>query len=460
MRYPRAGQPGEPPAVDPALYQRDDLRAAIARHDFGTVYQVLRDEVGLSQRRIASLTGQSQSEVSEILSGRQVLMYSVLRRIVTGLEIPPEMAGLGWHGQERSGAYPEQVRVADSEEAENMLRRHLLAQGGIAITGTAVAKLGEFLAELPGPSAVLLPAQLTQVHVTQVQSVTRRLAEAENRAVCTPEILSAGAAWASRLLNVPGADAVKRALKVAVAELHVEAGWAAFYTELAYQRTLYHYAQALDLAIETGDAYLQAITLRYSGMASAEQGHPNDGLKMLQCAQVAAWKIPRAEERAVVVGETGRAAVEATGLANAASVLTQLGDHSTAVTWLAKSRELWTPNRADPFGDLDRPAAELEIRRGRLDRAERLASASLRRWQGGSPISQTLSGAVLATVHVRAGGSDSLGLAHTTITEVAKLRSARTRRRLLPLADALNARSGPDARDLARQARQVATTRL
>lgn len=459
MSHSRAGQTGDPPAIDPVLYQRDDLRAAIARHDFATVYQVLRDEVGLSQRRIATLTGQAQSEVSEILSGRQVLVYSVLRRIVTGLDIPPELAGLGWHGPDGSGAYPEQVRVADSEEAENMLRRHLLAQGGIAITGAAVAKLGEFLAELPGPSAALLPAQLSQVHVTQVQSVTRRLAEADNRAVCAPELLSAGAAWAGRLLTVPGADPVKRALKVAVAELHVEAGWAAFYTELAYQRTLYHYARALDLATEAGDAYLQAIILNYGGMASAEQGHLNDGLKMLQCARVAAWNIPRAEERAVVVGEVGRAAVEATGLANAATVLTQLGDHDTAGTWLAKSRELWTPTSADPFGDLDRPAAELEIRRGRVDRAEQLASASLRRWQGGSPISRTLSGAVLATVHVRAGGSDGLGLAHNTITEVARLSSARTRRRLLPLADALDARSGTDARDLARQARRVATTR-
>ncbi|MGH3906406.1 MAG: hypothetical protein ACRDTE_19840 [Pseudonocardiaceae bacterium] len=32
-----------------------------------------------------------------------------------------------------------------------MLRRHLLAQGGVAITGAMVTKLGELLTELPGP---------------------------------------------------------------------------------------------------------------------------------------------------------------------------------------------------------------------------------------------------------------------------------------------------------------------
>lgn len=47
-----------------------------------------------------------------------------------------------------------------------MLRRHLLALGGVAITGATVTKLGELLAELPGPSPAQLPAQLSSVHVT------------------------------------------------------------------------------------------------------------------------------------------------------------------------------------------------------------------------------------------------------------------------------------------------------
>ncbi len=56
---------------------------------------------------------------------------------------------------------------------------------------------------------------------------------------------------------------------------------------------------------------LQATVLNAAGLATREHGHPNDGLKMLQFGLVKAWDIPRDEQRAVVVGESGRAAVEA-----------------------------------------------------------------------------------------------------------------------------------------------------
>lgn len=50
--------------IDPALFERADLRAALAGHDIGAVYRALQDR-GISQRRIAALTGQSQSEVAD-----------------------------------------------------------------------------------------------------------------------------------------------------------------------------------------------------------------------------------------------------------------------------------------------------------------------------------------------------------------------------------------------------------
>ena len=50
-------------------------------------------------------------------------------------------------------------------------------------------------------------------------------------------------------------------------------------------------------------------------------------------------------------------------------------------------------------------------------------------------------------------------LAHNAITAATKLSSDRVRKRLLPLADELDARRDGDYRELARMARQVATTR-
>ena len=62
---PAAGS--EPPSIDPRLYDRPEVRPILAERDIGGLYRALND-AGVPQRRIAELTGQSQSEVSEILS--------------------------------------------------------------------------------------------------------------------------------------------------------------------------------------------------------------------------------------------------------------------------------------------------------------------------------------------------------------------------------------------------------
>jgi len=82
-----AGSEKPTPPIDPALYHRDDMRPVLAVHDIAGLYQLLK-AAGLTQRDIARLTGQSQSEVSEILTGRQVLSYDLLVRIAEGLAIP------------------------------------------------------------------------------------------------------------------------------------------------------------------------------------------------------------------------------------------------------------------------------------------------------------------------------------------------------------------------------------
>ncbi|MGH3935150.1 MAG: hypothetical protein ACRDS1_09275, partial [Pseudonocardiaceae bacterium] len=314
------------------------------------------------------------------------------------------------------------------------------------------------LATLPGPAPVPLPSQLSYVHVGQVRGLTQRLGEAGNTCGADPAVLSAAAAWAEQLLAVPGVKPVRRALMVAVAELHIEAGWAGFDTG-RYHRAVHHFTAALELATQAGDAYLQSTALNYAGMATVEHGHPDDGLKMIQFSLVKAWDIPHDDQRAVVVGVSGKAAREACAREEAATALADLGKLDAAEAEMAKSRQLWLPTRADRYGDLDRPAALLALRQGRLDAAESLAAASVRRWEGISQSSRTHSSIVLATVHVRAGEPGGLPLAHGAITAVPKLSSVRVRQRLIPLAAALAARPGTDAQDLSRMAHQVAAVR-
>jgi len=455
---PAAGS--EPPSIDPALYQRDDVRAVLAVHDITALYRALKG-VGLTQRQIAELTGMQQSEVSEIVAGRKVMAYDVLVRIAEGLRIPRKLMGLSYGN---SGAYGEGGTVPSAEEVAEMLRRHLIALGPIAaVASNPLARLVELLehVELPGISPVPLPSRLFGGHVVQVRNLARRLHEAAFVSGSDPEVSTGAATWASRLLDVPGSDAVRKALMVAVAQLHIEAGWAGFDAGL-YDRAMVHYARAVELSIKAGDAYCQAVALSWAGLGTVEHGHTNDGLKMLQYAGVTALGIPSdPDPSTMVIGEGSRAAVQASVQSSAAPAYDRLGSPALADADLTKARELWTPTPADinVGGDLDRPAACLELARGRLDVAEPFAVASVRRWEGVSQVGRTQSAVVLATIHVRAGEPRGLQLAHGAITSAARLTSARVRKRLEPLVAALEARRGSDAEQLARMARQVAATR-
>ncbi|MGH3802499.1 MAG: hypothetical protein ACRDTD_20710 [Pseudonocardiaceae bacterium] len=407
--------------------------------------------------------------MADIFSGRRGLVenHRVLRRITGGLDIPPEMMGLSWWGPDGSyhgpdSDYPEGVTVADTPKgvSAEMLRRHLIALGGVALAGQPIKHLGELL-ELPStaPGPVPLPSRVFQVHVVKVRDLTQRLRDRSRAYGSDPEVSSAAVVWAQRLLGVPGAEPVTRALLVAVAELQIHAGYAGFDAGL-YERAMYHCARALELATRAGDAYLQAVALNFAGMATVEHGHPDEGLKLLQCAQAKAWDIPPGDERAVAVGAGTRAAVEACALADSAFALDLLGERAAADRALGKSRQLWIPGRTDASGDLDMVGARLELARGRLDAAEPFAVMSVRRWEGVSnQRARTAAGIILATVHVRAGERDGLRLAHGAITQVTKLSSVRARQQFLtPLAVALEARAGSDAQQLARMTRQVIAT--
>ena len=75
--------------IDPALWRRADMRAALAARDIAGVFKLLQ-RTGVSQRHIAALTAQSQSEISEILAGRQVSSYDLLLRIADGRIVDDE----------------------------------------------------------------------------------------------------------------------------------------------------------------------------------------------------------------------------------------------------------------------------------------------------------------------------------------------------------------------------------
>ncbi|MGH3814989.1 MAG: hypothetical protein ACRDUV_21515 [Pseudonocardiaceae bacterium] len=350
---------------DPAMFAGEAMRTALAARDVTLVYRLLY-EGGVAQREIARRTGQSQSEVSDILRGRKVRDVTVLERIVDGRGIPRAWMRLAGVAGSEDGAYGEEGTVADPPEEviAEMFRRHLPGAGcdrrGGRCCGGRVGRVAR-----PGAGAVAVSARLHPCRAGAGLDPSARRDRQHLRR--RPGGAQRAAAWAEQLLGVPGAEPVRRALKVAVGERHIEAGWAGFDTG-HYHRAVQHFMAALELATEARDAYLQATALHFAGMATVEHGHPDDGLKMIQFSLVKVWDIPRDEQRSVVVSNIGRAAVEAGARADAATALAHLGFLDAADVEVAKSRQMWLPTRADRYGDLDRSAALLALRGGTAGR--------------------------------------------------------------------------------------------
>src|SRR5262245_24610845 len=95
---PRARPPRAPEPINPEAWLQPDMREALAQRDIVALYRILQ-RFGVSQRRIAALTQQSQSEISEILHGRRVESYEVLVRIAYGLGVPRGWMGLAFIDQ-------------------------------------------------------------------------------------------------------------------------------------------------------------------------------------------------------------------------------------------------------------------------------------------------------------------------------------------------------------------------
>src|SRR5215217_4260031 len=152
-------------------WEHPEMRAALAAREISSVYRLLRRE-GTSQRQIAAMTGQSQSEVSEILKGRQVMAYDVLTRISAGLGVPRGYMGLAY-----DEATAMTVGAADgrqAEESEAVKRRKFLAHAAQITMGAAVFGPSAN-AWAASPARTPAPGRIGLTDVRQIEAATRAL---------------------------------------------------------------------------------------------------------------------------------------------------------------------------------------------------------------------------------------------------------------------------------------------
>ncbi|SEP53849.1 helix-turn-helix transcriptional regulator [Amycolatopsis saalfeldensis] len=431
-------------------WEQADMRAALAAREVSSVYRLLRKH-GVSQRQIAAMTGQSQSEVSEILKGRQVMAYDVLTRIADGLGVPRGYMGL---------AYDETtaIRVVGSsggqqaEEDESVKRRRFLAHAAQVTMGAAVfgPESGTWSS---GPARTPAPGRIGMTDVRQVEAATRALRSLDYQyggGFCRDAVV-AQLSWGQQMLESNSTELVKSRLFVALADLHSLAGWTSFDTGLM-DSARGHFANALDLA-KQGDSHpLVANVLYRMGRVYLHQDAANDALKLFQLGQIAAQ-------------ESGSELAVAVLCANEAWAYALMGNEDRAMKLLGRSKdefaradlanaESWVKffNETDVYamtGTVHTVLAQKNVEHTKY--AIPALTRAVESYTDDMARSKAFMLSALATNHLLEGDIDhGVKVGGKAIDCAESIKSERVKDRMRPLqAEAERRRNNVDARDLA-----------
>lgn len=266
--------------IDPAVWQEPEIRSVLRARDIGAVYRQLKRR-GVSQRRIAGLTGQSQPEVSEIMNGRQVMAYDVLSRIADGLGVPRGLMGLAYDSP-RVASWG--VKTEGDSDVERRGFIGLVAKA--AMVGLSGAELDRIRVVSQATPA---PGRIGDADVSNLEN-TVRFFRAQDDQFGGGSVKSAVVGhleWATAMLDSPAADDVRGRLRCALADLHSLAGWVSFDTG-AHEQANRHFANALVLAKESKEHALAAKVLFQMGRVYLHQKESESALKIFQLGQLSA----------------------------------------------------------------------------------------------------------------------------------------------------------------------------
>lgn len=256
-------------------------RHAIARRDITTVFRILR-EAGVTQVSIALATGQKQSEVSEIIAGRQVQSVALLERVADGLGIPRGWMGLAYApGRASVHPTPDESKTEDGSKA-NLLRHAASVLWGKPIFGYANPIRFE---DTPTP----VPRRIGMRDVEQVAATTGRLGQLARDLGGVPltDALTSHARISEALLGADMCEPVRRQLLIALADAHGDAASAAWDAGLR-ARSREHFIRGMDCAGAGCDVLRAVISLDGLGRLELDNAQPNEALKLFQLGMAAA----------------------------------------------------------------------------------------------------------------------------------------------------------------------------
>lgn len=424
--------------IDPELWDTTEARRALADRDVTTIYRILRD-AGVPQRRIAELTGQTQSEVCEILSGRKVKQYDTLLRITQSLGIARGAVGMSYGGYHQ--CWEDDAPNLDEEVSVDVLRRDVMALGTLATFGAVPVFAQRLDDDAARPAGEIpMPSRIGRSDVTEIEERTEQLRAAARAAGGQARAASAAAVYYRRLSKSAATDEVRRSLGSALAELDELAGWCCF--DAGYDRhAVWHYRTAIDIAHRVDDHRRVVTALQAAGIVDAHARRHDDALKLYQIAQ---WKLRDVDDPDL----------DAWLHAVSANALAALG-HERAPEEIARARDGWQNRGATDRADQSYQSAIVYARLGRYDLVEQL-TATVNGAGRQRPVG-VFAKILRATIHVRTGEPRGTLLAASAIDAAEGVRSLRARERLGMLERALSTRGDGDSADLIRRAREVRT---
>lgn len=250
-------------------------RHALAHRDITAVFRILRD-ADVSQTRIAHATGQRLSEVSEIISGRQVQSVALLERIADGLGVPRGWMSLAYDPD----LVPEPV-APDDAEAEDERPNNLLLHAATLLCGEPVFGAAEPIRIQHTPTPV--PRRIGPADIEQVATTTERLCQlvGDLGGIPMTAALTAHTRASETLLGADMREPVRPQLLLALSDAHRAAGHAAEdagLLDLARQ----HHSRAMDCAGAGGDLRRAVANLDSLGRIELDAGQPNEALKFFQ----------------------------------------------------------------------------------------------------------------------------------------------------------------------------------
>lgn len=213
--------------VPSCYYRQPVLRAALAQHDFGTVFRQLRADFDLSQETLGGLVDLPQTRISEVENGKLRLQYlSIIIRVAAALRIPADLLGF---------ETPYDAKAQTREEVSSLLnRRNLVATvAGITLGFKAFPVLDRLTWLHPEHDDPPIPKHIGMNDVAAITAATAMFRDSDYEH--GGGLLRAAAKEHLRNLllleDVGCTDQVRASLQLATAEMAMTAAWMSYDVE-------------------------------------------------------------------------------------------------------------------------------------------------------------------------------------------------------------------------------------